>query len=230
MLGLEQGPDSKAVIHKAYRKAAKTWHPDRFEREPGKRKEAEAVFKQIQAAYSELLAHLKSPVEWPVPVDPFAENRRVEEAPAISFGGAPGCFVTPDFSMRAVEIIMRRVGEGDRAIAIVDLTGPASQPGTLSQYILLTLHGIFVRDKRNLFSLLWYDDLGDIVLASKRRGLGFDFWQRFKAGISGRQSQFTLEIHRRNGTRFFAIADEADDSVKKVIYNFLQQRKSQLHR
>ena len=40
-LGLAPAPPSKTAIHKAYRAAAKLWHPDRFENNPTKRLEAE---------------------------------------------------------------------------------------------------------------------------------------------------------------------------------------------
>ena len=39
-LGLEAGPASKDAIHRAYRDAAKQWHPDRFESAPHQRPQA----------------------------------------------------------------------------------------------------------------------------------------------------------------------------------------------
>jgi len=229
-LGLEQEPDSKAVLHKAYRMAAKTWHPDRFEREPGKQREAEEFFKQIQVAYSELLEHLKAPVEWPTIPEPFAVHRQPVNMPEISFGGAPGCFVFPNFSMRAFETIMSLGQEENQAVAIVDLSGSVSSTGSFSQYLLLTVHGIFVRDRRNIVSLLWYKDLGDVKLVDRLRGRWSSILGKLTATIYGNQPRLRLEIHRRIGGKFFAIASEADDNVKRVIWSFLKQRTSQLQR
>ena len=63
-LGLEQTPRSRAPLRKAFRAAAKLWHPDRFERDPVLRLEAEERFKQIQVAYRELTEHYEDPVQW----------------------------------------------------------------------------------------------------------------------------------------------------------------------
>ncbi|MGB0063958.1 MAG: J domain-containing protein, partial [Terracidiphilus sp.] len=188
VLSLEQTPRSRSVLHKAYRSAAKLWHPDRYEREPAKRSEAEERFKAIQIAYRELTEHLENPVQWlietafaaPRDVGPFNAAayhadpdsdapRRVHTPPPIFFGGAAGCFVSPDFSAIADHIIMEHVREPERALAIVDLTGPGSPPGSLAQFILLTDQGVFVRDIRNIVSLLWYADMGEVRLALKRR-------------------------------------------------------------
>jgi hypothetical protein len=227
-LGLERELDSKTVLHKAYRRAAKTWHPDRFEREPGKRREAEELFKQIQVAYTELLEHMKAPVEWPMVPEPFVVHRQPENLPEISFGGAPGCFVSPNFSMRAFEAIMSLGQDEDQALAIVDLSGLVSPTGSFSQYLLLTIHGVFVRDRRNIVSLLWYKDMGDIKLVYRFSHRWSGFWEKLTTMIYGNQPRLRLEIHRRSGGKFFSIASEADDNVKKVICSFLKQRKSQL--
>jgi hypothetical protein len=231
-LGLASGPGSKAAIRKAYRAAARTWHPDRHENNPRDRLEAEEKFKSIQAAYSELLEHSENPVEPPAAqnaataytvVDPFAPSRKVDDAPAIFFGGAPGCFTAPDFSSQALEIIWSHICEPDRALALVDLSRHGSPLGDLSQYILFSLHGIVVRDAQRIVSLLWYDDLGEIRFVDRRRNGKLGLWQRWVENMAGTEHKYTLEILRRDGTLFFAIADQADDSVKKVIYNFLQQ-------
>ncbi len=229
-LSLDHGPGSKSVIHKAYRKAAKTWHPDRFEREPIKRQEAEEKFKLIQVAYTELLQHLGSPVETETPKEEAAVHRQPANLPKISFGGAPGCFVWPDFSMRAWDVIMQLGQELEQALAIVDLSGSAVPPGSLTQYLLLTLNGIFVRDLRNRTLLLWYHDMGDVRLVDRFSGRKFAKLQRLAAEISNDLPKLRLEIFRRDGGEFFAIATEADDNVKKVLYRFLLKRKSELER
>jgi hypothetical protein len=224
-LALEPGPDTKTIVHKAYRKAAKTCHPDRFNREPGKSKEAEELFKQIHVAYEELLDHLNCPVELPEAQDPFAARTAARSEPVISFGGAPGCFASPDFPMRALEIMFELGQDADQAIAVVDLTGSAT--GRLAQFLLLTVHGMFVRDRHNRVSLLWYHDMGEVKLVDRFRGRGSAIWQRLASRIAGNRPRLRLEIQRRNGSRVFAVASEANDNVKKVLYRFLQQKKAQ---
>lgn len=227
-LGLGQRPSSQAAMRKAFKAAAKLWHPDRFEKQPDQQREAEEHFKLIQIAYRELSEHHENPVEWPVePV--FTAPVSVADAPSISFGSAPGCFVAPDFSVNAERVIAAHVREPDRALAIVDLSGPASPPGTLAQYIVFTSHGVFVRDALNIVSLLWYDDLGEIRLTDKRKNGRLSLWQQIIERISGTEQKYTLAIHRRDGTLLHTIASQVDDSVKKVIYNFLQQKKPKTH-
>jgi hypothetical protein len=224
-LALKPGPDTKAVVHKAYRKAAKTWHPDRFNREPGKSKEAEELFRQIHVAYEELIEHLKCPVELPSAKDPFAVRTDSRSEPAISFGGAPGCYASPNFPMRALEIILELGQDADQAIAVVDLTASAS--GKLAQFLLLTVHGIFVRDRQNRVSLLWYHDMGEVKLVDSFRDRSSAIWRKLSSTIVGQRPRLRLEVHRRDGGRLFAVASEANDNVKKVLYRFLQQKKTQ---
>jgi len=61
-LGLAPSAFSHELIHKAYRDAAKLWHPDRFESAPEQLPEAEEHFKLVQVAYRELTAHQENPV------------------------------------------------------------------------------------------------------------------------------------------------------------------------
>jgi hypothetical protein len=220
-LGLAQRPPSRAVLRKAFRAAAKLWHPDRFEADPAKRLEAEERFKQIQIAYRELTEHFENPAEWAL--EPAFTPPSAPAAHPIFFGNAPGCYVAPDFSLLADRIIVAHVREPDRALAIVDLTGPGSPPGSLAQYILFTEYGIVVRDALNLVSLLWYSDLGEVRLDDKRRNGRLGLWQALLERVSRTEQKHALHIFRRNGTLFHTIASQVDDSVKKVIYNFLQQ-------
>lgn len=228
-LGLTERPDSAAALRKAFRAAAKLWHPDRYENDPDKRLEAEEKFKYIHAAYSELLEHHENPVELPAPefetVDYFTSSHSVEETPAISFGGAPGCFTALDFSPKALDIVWGHVREPDRGLALVDLSRHGSPMGNLSQYILFSLHGIFVRDAQQIVSLLWYDDLGEMRFVDRRRNGRLGLWQRFVEKMAGAEHKYALELWRSDGTLFYSIGDQADDSVKKVIYNFLQKMK-----
>ncbi len=51
-LGVSQALTTKAAIHKAYRVAAKRWHPDRVQGDERSRLEAEERFKRVHAAYA----------------------------------------------------------------------------------------------------------------------------------------------------------------------------------
>jgi len=227
-LSLDRGPKSRAVIHSAYRRAAKTWHPDRFERDPVQRQKAEELFKLIQVAYTELLNHLGTPIEWPASEEPFTPRNPTVPAPGISFGGAPGCFVAPNFPMQALEVIMQ-LGQEEQALALIDLAGGPS--ARLSRYMLLTTHGIFIHNPRNRVSLLWYKDLGEMRLADRFGGSRLaQLWQELTARALGDRPRLRLEIYGRDGGIFLAIASEADDNVKKVIYRFLQQKRTLMHR
>lgn len=243
-LDLEQTPRSRAVLRKSYRSVARLWHPDRYERDPVMRPVAEERFKQIQVAYRELTEHFENPIQWliepafarPRSTTPRADVPRytapghtppdaAADAPPLFFGDAPGCFVAPDFSPIAERIIVMHLRDAERALAIVNLSGPASPTGSLSQFILLADEGIYMRDERGIVSLLWYSHLGQIRLVQKqRRGLS-GLWQKFLERLSATEQKYQLEIWRNDGTLFHSIAGQVDDSVKKVIYNFLQQKK-----
>jgi hypothetical protein len=227
-LGLARIPASRAALRRAFRATAKQWHPDRFEKQPDKQREAEERFKQIQVAYRELLDHQENPEEWLVEI-PFASGAKTDDAPPIDFGGERECFVAPYFPPFADRIIAAHVREPDRALAMVDLSGPAWAPGTFTQYILLTSHGVFVRDALSIVSLLWHHDLGGIRLVDRRKHGRLSLWQRLVEQLCGTQQKYALEIYRRDGTLFHAIASQVDDRIKKVIYNFLQQKKHTSH-
>jgi hypothetical protein len=240
-LGLGQTASSGAAIRKAFRAAAKLWHPDRFENNPRARKDAEEHFKRIQVAYRELWEHHQTPRERPIevpleaapeePVEtPFAEAKRTRPAapfPSISFGGAPRCFLTPDFPRHAQQIIADHLGDPENALAIVDLSSGGSPADSFSQYILFTLHGILVRNAHKIVSLLWYTDLGEVKLMVRRRYGKLRFWHKLVDKLYGAQPRYSILIYRRNGALFCAFADEMDDSAKKVVYKFLLRRKSE---
>jgi len=225
-LGMPEKQVTKATIRKAFRVQAKLWHPDRFENDEPKRLEAEEHFKQIQVAYRELWEHHENPVELPPEEEVFPRKRAVPDFPRISFGGAPGCFVAPDFSYQAHLIVARNLPNPETALAIVDLSGMASRAGTFNQFILFTQDGIFFRDARHIISLLWYPDLGEVTLVDQRRQGKLGFWQRIEERISGIEQKYALKIYRRDGTPFSVIGSQVDDSVKKVMYMFLLQMRS----
>jgi DnaJ domain len=224
-LGLAQAPPSKAAIHKAYRKAAKQWHPDRFERNPGLQPEAEERFKLVQIAYRELSEHHEHPAELPLPTI----FTKPVPTPPFSFGNAPGCFTGPHFPAHVERLIENHLGLGHTALAIVDLSRPGPHAGSFSQFLLLDNHAVIVRNPLGIVSLLWYSDLGDVRLIDRRRHGKLNFWQKLADKITGPRPNYTFKIYRRNGAHFCSLAGPPDDSVKKVIYNFLLRRKFAAH-
>jgi DnaJ domain len=234
-LGLTARAPSKAAIRKAFRGAAKQWHPDRFENDPGKRLEAEEHFKQIQIAYRELWDHCEAPEKEPEKApagNGFAgaappRKRETQEPPPIFFGNAPGCYVAPNFPWSVWSVIARHLQDNERALAFVDLSASAAWKGNRSQYIFLTSYRIFVRDALNVISLLWYTDLGDVLFLSQQKQGKARLWQKFVWYLWGTKEKYSLVIKRHNGAHFFSIDSQTDDRVKKVIYNFLLKMKQQ---
>ncbi len=243
LLGLEQAPRTRAVLRNAYRAAARLWHPDRFERDPVRRIEAEERFKRIQVACRELTEHLENPVAWPMePVSaavgavaprytapghtaPSHAATGSADAPAISFGGEPGCFVAPDFSPVADRIIAAQLRDAERALAIVDLSGRYAEPGRFARFLLLADSGLFLRDERGLVCLLRYDDLGAVRLVERsRRGVA-GLWRMLLERLSGREQRYRLEIWRNNASLFYTIAHQTSDRVKQILYEFLERKR-----
>ena len=224
-LGLARKAPSKIAIRKAFRAEAKLWHPDRFEGDPVKRHDAEEHFKGIQVAYRELWEHCENPDSSPLE-SPVPKAAVKKEEPVIFFGGARGCYAPPNLPLRAQEIIVDLLYEKERVLGFVDLSGRGSLAGKLSQYILLTSDRTFVRDSLNIVSIIWHTDLGKINLVDLHRDGKPDVWQRIVEYVSGTEKRYSLQIYRSNGSHFYSITGQADDSVKKVIYNFLLQKKS----
>jgi hypothetical protein len=234
-LGLAGKWLSRAALRKAFRAEAKRWHPDRFEKEPARRAEAEEHFKVIQVAYRELWEHLETPVATapdpesvPQPAEEPAETHKRPEPPPIFFGGAPGCYAWPHFPSRAAEIIADHLQETERALAFIDLShrGEGTKPPT--EYLLLTDYRIFVRNHLFIVSLLWYTDMGEVRVVDQFQDGKQGMWQRIVETFSGIQQRYALEIDRHTGARFCTLTGELDDSVKKVVYNFLRQAKTQI--
>ena len=88
---------------------------------------------------------------------------------------------------------------------------------------------MMVRDSRNVISMVWYTDLGEIKLIDQRRDGKPSSWQKFMGGISGSQPGYELQIYRSNGVQFHTISGQVDDSVKTAIYDFLMRQKEQAH-
>jgi hypothetical protein len=218
---LPDAPWTKDELQKAYREAAKRWHPDRFESEPELRREAEERFKRVQAAYRALSEHFESPVDL-APATLF--TKAADPAP-FNFGGAPGCFTAPYFPADVEQIIRDHLGREHTALAMVDLAKPGSQPGSLAQFVLLADHAVMVRNDMNIVSLLWYTDLGEVTLSDRRRNGKLSFRQQMGERFLGPRPNYTLKILRRNGAAFATLAAAPDDSVKRVLYNFLLRKK-----
>jgi len=207
-LGLAAAASTKKAIYKAYRDAVKLWHPDRFAGDPSQQPEAEEKFKQVQVAYRELTEHFEQPTLFPMQ----AIAAEPQPQAALSFGDAPGCFTAPRLPPHVEEMIAADLGPDQKALAIVDLT----QDGT---------HAVIVRDTADPPSILWYSDLGEVHLIDRRVSGDQGLWEKLLGTISGNQRHYSLRIYRRSGAPFFTLAAQADDSVKKVIYNFLLRKK-----
>jgi hypothetical protein len=150
-----------------------------------------------------------------------------EAAPSISFGDAPGCLVGPHFTPEAEEMIRQHLGKLGAPLAIVDLSGTRSPLRNYAQFLLLTELGIMVRDVRKIVSLLWFRDLGEVILIDKQKPGKSGMWQSLFDGGSSSQSKSVLEIYRNNGTLFYSLSSHAEDNVKKVIYDFLLGKRNQ---
>ena len=226
-LGLPARPPSKAAIRKAYRVAAKLWHPDRFENSPRKRLDAEEQFKLIQVAYRELWEHCEKPAKSPIETASDIPVRRSPDLPTIFFGDAPGCFVAPAFPWYVAEVVASHLMETERAVAFIDLSAGGMRGTVCSRYIFLTSYRMFVRDAMNVISLLWYADLGEVLLLNQREQGKRRFWRKIVEYVLGIKHEYLLQINRLNGTPFYSIAYQLNDNSKKVIYNFLLQMKQQ---
>ncbi|MDR3773041.1 MAG: J domain-containing protein [Terracidiphilus sp.] len=220
-LGLPGAPPTKDDLQKAYREAAKRWHPDRFESDPAQRPEAEERFKRVQVAYRELAEHHDHPINEP-PLTLFAKPA---DPPPFSFDNAPGCFIAPHFPADVDRLIREHLGPEHTPLAIVDLSRPGSPPGSFSQFLLLTGRAVLLRHPLNIVSLLWYTELGEVTLSDRRSNGNLTRWQQLADRFLGPQPNYTLHIFRRNGALFSALSATPDDSVKRVVYNFLLRKK-----
>lgn len=223
-LGLAQAPSSKSAIHKAYRAAAKLWHPDRFENNQRKQVEAEERFKRIQIAYRELCDHWENPVRRPRDTE-FVTPVRTQRIPAIFFGDAPGCYAAPHFPADAqLWIDATGLNSTETPVGFVDMF-PGR--GNISRYILLTNHKMYIRDATDILSVIWHADLGEVELIDSQAKGAAGPWQKLAEKLAGRTQRYSLRIKRLNGKLFRELKDQPDDRVKKVIYNFLLQMKSE---
>ncbi len=234
ILGLAQAGPSKAAIRKAYKTAAKRWHPDKYEHNPVQRIEAEEHFKLVQVAYRELSEHCETPLQLPIEdipasaewVAPEANAAPKDDTPTIFFGNLPGCSTAPDFSAAGNRIILAsRMEPTEKPLAFIDLSHGVRQAGNPSQYVLLTSYRIIVRNALNIVAFLWFTDLGEVGFIDRLTHGKHRLWQSVVETL-GLEPKYSLVIGRHDGSHFHTIAAEADDRVKKVIYNFLRQIQS----
>ncbi len=224
-IGITGPPKTKAAIHKAYRAAAKLWHPDRFENNQLKRLEAEERFKQIQVAYRELCEHYENPVQQPREAG-FVTPVRRRPVPTIFFGDdAPGCFAAPNFPAEVQKwIVDTRLDSTEKPVGFIDLFRGRSR---ITRYILLTDHKMYIRDATDILHVIWYSDIGEITLtdlSAEKAGA----WQKIAAQIAGRTERYSLRITHLNGKLFRELTEQPDDRIKKVIYNFLLHMRSEV--
>jgi hypothetical protein len=226
-LGASQALTSRAAIHKAYRSAAKRWHPDRFPNDERKRHEAEDRFKRIHAAYEALCEHVERPERTLREAErdqEFVTPIRPVYMPTIFFGDAPGCYASPEFPRAVLECILAaRPGSSENPVGFVHLT---PEKARISEFILLTNHRMYIRDANGILSVVWYDDLGEVRLIDNETDKKPSTWQKIAETVAGKGPRYTLEIDRHDGRPFYNLAERPSDRVKKVIYNFLRQMKS----
>jgi len=239
VLGIADPPRSKAAIHKAYRTAAKLWHPDRYENNQRKRLEAEEQFKRIQVAYRELCEHFDNPQRRDVErvyrsydIDDIAERfSGISAPPTIFFGDSHHCFSIAHFPEGVEKVInASALGGAESPVGFVNMSGAMHEKESPSRYILLTNHRLFIRDSSELVHVLWYADLGGIDYIDRHAEKRHRMSHRLFGWLLDKERRFTLKMSRRDGGEFYSLKDTPDDRVKKVIYNFLQQMraKSQL--
>lgn len=246
-LGLKKIPASRGAIHRAYRRAAMTWHPDRFASEPDRIHEAEERFKQAQSAYRELTEHnpeaedvidveeaetTEETADQPVPEPPPSPGIPWSSiAPSVLFANLPHCFIALDFPPVAGTIVRQHLSLFDYPNAIFDL----SADGTFHRFLLLASHGIIFKDTLGNIALLRYEDLGRIELMNRETVSHIGLWEKLSGRIAGAlaerltgtKERFSLDIYRRDTTHFCSLTSVVIDEAKSAIYRYLMRKKQQ---
>jgi hypothetical protein len=86
---------------------------------------------------------------------------------------------------------------------------------------------LYIRDSTDILAVIWYSDVGEVTLTELSHGKLQGTWQRIAEKIAGKPQQYALRIGQLNGKLFRELVEQPDDRVKKVIYNFLRQMKSE---
>jgi hypothetical protein len=241
-LGIAYGVPSESEIQDAYNEAVKQWHPDLYENYASLRAEAEERFKQIQVAFRELKEHNAPGYTPPVKASSVqyeqsasyaspaesAPPAQTAAAPELSFDGAPGCLVASQFTSDVKELIAGHLGKQETALAIVDLSGSRSRFPSFAQFLLIGGRGIMVRNARGIVSLLWYKDMGELRWIEGQSGSKSGSWHKIIGSLSGGHGGCQLAIHRGDGALFLSLTDQAEDSVKRALYDFFLGKKAQV--
>jgi curved DNA-binding protein CbpA len=230
-LGLARWPASKKAVHRAYRSAAKLWHPDRFANDETKIHEAEERFKLLQVAYSELTVHNRDESAEEVSEESGVSEQHAPEVEPkpnpmprhIPFASAPGCYSLSQFPPQAQAAVARHLGLYDYAVAIADLSGD----GSFERFFLLASHGVIVKEASGSISLLLYEDLGRIEIENRESAGKIGFLGKIVEELTGARQRFSLEIFRRRGVLFCSLTGQLEDAAKIAIYQYLTRKKLQ---
>jgi hypothetical protein len=232
-LGLERWPTSRKAVHRAYRSAAKLWHPDRFANDEAKIQEAEERFKSLQIAYRELAEHNPEETEASEEIDDSPgpdetpksgpEAEPYPEPVKIPFASVPGCYSASALPPQAEAVAGRHLSLFDYPVAMVDLSGD----GSFDRFFLLASHGVIVRDASGNISLLLYPDLGRMELENRQNAGKVGLWEKIAGELTGIKPKLTLQIFRRNGAEFCSLTVQATDAAKVAIYQYLSRKKRQ---
>ncbi len=239
-LGIAYGVPSESEIEAAYEESAKQWHPDLYKDYASLRAEAEQRYEQIQVAYRELKEHNAPGYTPAIKVSSVTHEQSATYAPSapsdqptqpaaaaeLSFNGAPGCLVASQFDAELKEMVAGHLGKQEKAVAIVDLSGSRSYP-SYAQFLLIGGRGIMVRNARGLVSLLWYKDMGNLRFVDPQKESKSGSWHKLLDNLSGSHGSCQLAIHRSDGALFLSLTDQAEDSVKRALYNFFLGKKAQ---
>lgn len=217
-------------MHKAYRKTAKAWHPDRFREEQAKL-DAEERFKRIQVAFRELVEH--NPEGWSAPAAGPADTEEKTVAPRVvepklEFGGARGCYAGAAIPFRVVERIADLIGTQGFALGLVDLSRRGD--AEFSEFLIVATHGLMYRDALQIVSLVSYADIGEMRLVDRREDARTGWWQRMIWMLADSGPRFALEILRRDGSVFCALESPTEDRVKTGLYRFIEAKRRQMPR
>ena len=218
-------------MHRAYRSAAKLWHPDRFANDEAKIHEAEERFKLLQAAYSGLTEHNRDESAEEVPEESDASEQRAPEVEPkpnpiprqIPFAGAPGCYTVSQFPPQAQAAAARHLGIFDYPVAMVDLAGDSS----FERFFLLASHGVIVKDASGRISLLHYEDMGRMEIVNRENAGKIGLWEKIAGGLTGIKPAYSLQIYRRSGAEFCSLTGQVCDAAKIAIYQYLTRKKLQ---
>jgi hypothetical protein len=252
VLDIENGVPTSEAMHKAYRRVAKAWHPDRFAHDVAKRLEAEEHFKLIQIAYRELTDH--NPNGW--------MPGQSAQGPATAGAASMGAYDTlwksdynpakaagqPSPQETVPQVASEKKASPSEFFAgvpgcypIMDLPPQAANLAqrylevTDFAYVVIDLsgHGRFDQFMMvTTYGLLVRNREQNVALLRYDQ-LGepriggknrLPWWRRMMADLS-EDFVWTLEIYKTDGTLFYILDEDSNDDVKRAVYRFLHDRK-----